>query len=213
MDRRISMKVNCSETIWILATNAFDDTIHEFCITNRKAIFNNNTAGSRQSPLMKQLSTRLREECVSHLGAPLTGRIAKIVPFLRFSPDEAAVVADKGIMELEARLAQPVKLPPTKQGDNLVGNIRLDVTNDCVVCSKVADDYYVPELGARSIFGGVEEVIADPLVDQYLENGEDFAEDQKETRFTVGVDSGKEVDVWLTPAENHAVSSPRNPPS
>ncbi|OTB08228.1 hypothetical protein M426DRAFT_317339 [Hypoxylon sp. CI-4A] len=195
MDRRNSLKVNCVETIWILATNKFDDTIHEFCKTNKRALLNNQTA-TLQS-LIKQLTTQLRKECMSHFGAPLTGRITEIIPFLTFSPDEAAVVANKSIMELEAEVLRPVKLPETKKGDILVGNVQLDVSSDPAVCSKISNDYYAPELGARSIHGGVGEAISKSLVEQYLQDGDSFAEDQKKTQFTVGINAEKEVEVRL----------------
>ncbi|KAI1767877.1 P-loop containing nucleoside triphosphate hydrolase protein [Hypoxylon sp. FL1150] len=197
INRRISMKVNCSETIWILATNQFDHTIHEFCKANKKALLNNDPAS--QQSLTKQLVTRLRKECMTHFGAPLAGRITEIIPFLTFSPDEAAVVAHKGYLKLEADVARPVKLPETKKGDVLVGNVQLDLRHDSVVCSTVANGSYVPELGARSILGGIKETIVGPLVYQYLQDGDGFAEDQKKTFFTVGVNAEKNVEVWLAP--------------
>ncbi len=195
MDRRNSSKVNCLQTIWILATNAFDREIHAFCVLNKELL--ENTADLQRSPTFKKLVARLWKECVSHFGAPLTGRINEIVPFLTFTPDEAAIVADKRFMELEARFARPVKLTPKMEGDNLVGNIYLDIVRGSTVCSNIADKHYMPELGARSIFSGIDRVVSRPLVNMYLENGDDFAENHPETRFLVDVNEEKKIEVLL----------------
>ncbi|KAI0010269.1 P-loop containing nucleoside triphosphate hydrolase protein [Xylariaceae sp. FL0662B] len=195
MDRRSCSKVDCSDSIWILATNQLDDIIHEFCKTNGDAVRNGNL-GSNQDSLMRRLVCRLRKECLSHFGVPLTGRISQIIPFLTFSPEEAAVVADEGIMEVETRVSQPVVVTPTKKGDRLVGNIQLNIMRDATVCSTIANDYYEPQLGARSIFNGIDEVVVTPLVAQYLKDGDGFDEDQEETSFEVGIDSEQEVEVW-----------------
>lgn len=195
MDRRTASKVDCSQTIWILATNKFDPTIHEFCSGNRRDLLE--SPDRLRSTLLGKLVGSLRKECLSHFGAPLAGRISEIVPFLTFSPDEAAIVADKRIMELEARLARPVKIPSTKEGYNPVGNVRLDILRDSMVCSNIADKYYLPELGARSIFGGVKRAIERKLINQYLEDGDDFSEDQPVTHFIVDVNERNEIEVLL----------------
>ena len=51
--------MDCSKTIWILATNALDPTIMEFCKQNNKAIFLDNDP-SQLSSLMKTLGKDLR---------------------------------------------------------------------------------------------------------------------------------------------------------
>ncbi|KAI1085469.1 P-loop containing nucleoside triphosphate hydrolase protein [Whalleya microplaca] len=195
MDRRNCSKVDCSKTIWILATNIFDDIIHEFCKTNRDKL-SNSSVGFEHSSLMRRLIYRLRKECVTKFGAPLSGRITEIIPFITFSADEAAVVVDKAIMKMEAKVVRPVVVSSTKEGDNLVGNIELEVTRDATVCSKLANDYYEPQLGARSIFNGVDEVVVTSLVDQYLKDGDDLAEDQKMSFFKIGINGEDEVEVW-----------------
>ncbi|KAI0196354.1 P-loop containing nucleoside triphosphate hydrolase protein [Astrocystis sublimbata] len=193
IDRRRSSKVNCSQTIWILATNAFDYEIHSFCVRNKELL--KNTVDLRRSPVFTKLVSLLWKQCVTHFGAPLTGRIKEIVPFLTLTPDEAAIVADKRFMELEARFSRPVKLSSMMEDENLVGSIRLDIARDSVVCSNIAGNHYIPELGARSIFSGIERVVCRPLVNMYLDDGDDFAEDQAETRFLVDVNEDNEMEV------------------
>ncbi|KAK5630607.1 hypothetical protein RRF57_006322 [Xylaria bambusicola] len=200
VDRRSASKINCSQTIWILATNIFDPTIHKFCVGNKRELLE--SANKPKPRLFEKLVGFLRKECLSHFGAPLAGRISEIVPFLTFSPDEAAVVVHKKIMELEVELARPIQLSLTKEGENLVGNVELDVARDSMVCSHLAEKYYVPELGARGIFRGVKRAIEERVVDQYLEEGEDFSENQPVTRFTVDVNEEQEVEVLLVPRED-----------
>ncbi|KAI1358548.1 P-loop containing nucleoside triphosphate hydrolase protein, partial [Xylaria arbuscula] len=182
MDRRTASKVDCTQTIWILATNQFDPTIHEFCKRNKQALLE--SPSKALSTLLGKPVDSLRKECLSHFGAPLTGRISEIIPFVTFSPDEAAIVADRRIMEIEARVA--------------LGNVRLDVLRDSMVCSNIAENYYLPELGARSIFGGVKRVIERKLIHEYLEAGDDLSENQPTTRFTVNVNEEEEIEVLLS---------------
>ncbi|KAI0532320.1 P-loop containing nucleoside triphosphate hydrolase protein [Xylaria digitata] len=176
MDRRNWSEVNCLQTIWILATNAFDREIHEFCELNKDLL--ENGADLQRSPAFKKLVARLWKECISYFGAPLSGRINEIVPFLRFTSDESAVVADKGIMVMEEEFARPVK------GDRLIGNVCLDLPRGSTVCSNIANKHYMPVLGARSIFSGIDRVIARPTANMYLEDRDDFAENQPENKIS-----------------------------
>ena len=56
-DRRDLSKVDCSNTIWILATNALDDTIKDFCQRNPD-IFSKE--GTEREVLAKDLSKTMR---------------------------------------------------------------------------------------------------------------------------------------------------------
>jgi hypothetical protein len=52
--------VNCSKTIWILATNALDKRIIDFCGKN-EAIFNEDYPNKRQD-LLEELTSRMKED-------------------------------------------------------------------------------------------------------------------------------------------------------
>ncbi|CAJ2513917.1 Uu.00g020360.m01.CDS01 [Anthostomella pinea] len=197
-DRRNSVDILCSNTIWILATNMFDPVIHKFCEANEDVLFKSDDEAA-QTRVVEKLRRQLRNECITHFGRPSTGRISERIPFLIFSPDEQAVVAHKHLMELEERLARPIVVSRSSQRDNLVGNVRLDILNDSTICSSIARDSYVPQLGARSIFNGADDVVTAPLVSRYLSDGDDFTEEQEETQFRIGVDADEEVEVWLVP--------------
>lgn len=45
--------------------------------------------------------------------------------------------------------------------------------------------------------GRIIEVIANPLVDQYLQDGDHFSEDQSKMKSTVGTNSERYVEGWL----------------
>jgi len=53
--------VDCSKTIWILATNALDGTIKRFCALNEKAIFVDGNNADK-AVLMKRLAKELKTD-------------------------------------------------------------------------------------------------------------------------------------------------------
>jgi len=55
--------VNCSKTIWILATNALDRRIIDFCERN-EAIFNEDNPTKREN-LLEELTSAMREDFIS----------------------------------------------------------------------------------------------------------------------------------------------------
>lgn len=90
----------------------------------------------------------------------------------------------------------PVKVAENPDNDKLVGNVHLKMLNDATICSAIGRDYYLPELGARSISRGVDQLITNPLVARYLESGEDFNDDQPASNFEVGINQQGEVEIW-----------------
>jgi hypothetical protein len=60
-DRRDLKMVDCSKTIWILASNALDPTIKEFCKKNQKSIFLDDDP-SELLRLMKVLGKELKDK-------------------------------------------------------------------------------------------------------------------------------------------------------
>jgi ATP-dependent Clp protease ATP-binding subunit ClpA len=68
-DRRKSNdnKIDCSQTIWILATNALDPTISAFCQQNEQAIFHDEDE-TKKEELMKSLAKELRADSLNCFG-------------------------------------------------------------------------------------------------------------------------------------------------
>jgi phage host-nuclease inhibitor protein Gam len=63
--------VNCSKTTWVLATNAFDQTIHEFCDNHRDEVFGDpgtKNAEEKIRRLGRQLTRRIQKESISVFG-------------------------------------------------------------------------------------------------------------------------------------------------
>ncbi|KAI0444098.1 hypothetical protein F4803DRAFT_561144 [Xylaria telfairii] len=143
LDRRNSAKVDCSKTIWILATNEFDDDIFQFYEANQHELHRSQSE-QKQTRLLDQLKSSLKKQCTAHFGAPLSGRISEIIPFLPFSPGEQAVISHKGLMSPEETLRRPVVISPGGQSDNLVGNVRLEIEDETGLCSTIAREAYTP---------------------------------------------------------------------
>ncbi|KAI1387329.1 P-loop containing nucleoside triphosphate hydrolase protein [Hypoxylon trugodes] len=195
-DRRKGTLVDCSRTIWILATNKLDDSIHAFCKANEQVLFYSEDEDV-QDRLVGELCSQLRKEVIGQFGAPLAGRITEILPFLTFSPREAAVIVHKGLMDMEAEVDRKVRLTLNKEEDIYVGNINIRVNKDATVCSTIAQEEYDRKTGARSINQGLERVVEDPLIDKYLKIDEELDENQPVARFVVDVNVDKDVEVRL----------------
>lgn len=59
--------VNCRKTIWIMATNAFDETIHAFCNTHEAVLFSDEP-GQKGQRLVQKLSGSIRNESKTNFG-------------------------------------------------------------------------------------------------------------------------------------------------
>lgn len=188
--------MDCSQTIWILATNKLDDSIHAFCGANEQVLFEAEEEGAHDK-LIRKLCRDLRTEFIRHFDAPLGGRITEIIPFLVFAPREAAVIVHKALMDLETSVTNRVRLTLNREEDVYVGNISIRIRNDATVCFTIAHDEYEKRAGARSIIQAVERIVQDPLVSQYLQDGDKFDENQPTTHSIVDVNVDMEVEVRL----------------
>ncbi|KAI8635425.1 P-loop containing nucleoside triphosphate hydrolase protein [Xylariaceae sp. FL1651] len=187
-DRRSRSKVDCSKTIWILATNVFDPLIKNFTTRNPEILGEDETAKQK---LVKQLSRELRESCIDKFGAPITGRISEVIPFLPFNLEEQAVIVHKFLQELKERVRAPVVLPQNGR-EQLLGNISLRVRKDASVCRSLAAAEYSPDLGARSLATAVK-IVEERLVEAYLDEEEEIVEDNGMREFCVDVRGGEIV--------------------
>ncbi|KAI3316621.1 P-loop containing nucleoside triphosphate hydrolase protein [Xylariaceae sp. AK1471] len=187
-DRRHGTTIDCSQTIWILATNALDPTIKSFCSDNPEIL------GSDESvalSLSKQLSQEIRKEFLKQFHAPLTGRISGFIPFLPFNEGEQAVVAHKFLLDLRKKVRDPVTLSSDKAGQ-LIGNIHLRIRRDVLVCRTLAAAQYNPDLGARSLLTAVQ-FVQDKLVELYLEEEDEIVEGGEIQEFCVEVQDSEVV--------------------
>ncbi|KAK1241437.1 hypothetical protein MKX08_001411 [Trichoderma sp. CBMAI-0020] len=184
-DRRNGDKIDCSKTIWILATNALDNTILDFCRDNDAITGDDGDEKSRQ---VRKLSQQLRESFLQQFGAPVTGRISDFIPLLPFSDGEQAVITHKCLLELAQDLRLPICLIKGPS-ERLIGNIRLLIRRDGTVCSTLAKAHYHVKLGARSLMAGAEKVKR-IVLDVYLDDDEEITEQDGLRDFVVDVDDG-----------------------
>ncbi|KAI1414197.1 P-loop containing nucleoside triphosphate hydrolase protein [Hypoxylon sp. FL1857] len=192
-DRRHLTTVDCSKTIWILATNALDDTINSFCEDNKEIHSQNETIKEKEA---KRLSKELKDAFLARFNAPITGRVTDFIPFLPFSEDEQAVVAHKFILELCENVRKPIRLSET-QNEQLLGNVRLHIHRDGAICRALANSEYHPNLGARSLHTAVKHEVEAKLLESYLQEDEEIQENVGMTDFVVSV-KGDEIIVERT---------------
>lgn len=85
-------QVDCSKAIWLLTTNRFDDDIIAFNSKNEKMIggyLDNRVSFDR---LQQEFEAFIRPKLRQFFKGGLTRRIDGIVPFFKFSPEEAFVL-------------------------------------------------------------------------------------------------------------------------
>ncbi|POS77932.1 hypothetical protein DHEL01_v203673 [Diaporthe helianthi] len=193
-DRKAKATVDCSKAIWILATNAFDDTILKFCEENKTALFESDNLATAEK-LVKGLCKTLRTESISQFGAPLTGRITEFVPFLTFSKIEQAAVVHKYLTEVGRDLANPVVVTREEEKQRFLGDIDLQVRKDYSACRIIARDEYVEQLGARSVINGVNRMIEGEVIDHYLNMEDEIREGQGIATYRVQPNVDDEIEV------------------
>jgi len=66
-DRRNRQAVDCSKTIWIMATNALDDTILDFCDVHQEQVYQTDDS-HRHAEIMTELSAKLKKQLKSTFG-------------------------------------------------------------------------------------------------------------------------------------------------
>uniref|UniRef100_A0A8H7N4B2 AAA+ ATPase domain-containing protein n=1 Tax=Bionectria ochroleuca TaxID=29856 RepID=A0A8H7N4B2_BIOOC len=185
-DRRNNNRIDCSNTIWIMATNALDETILDFCLKNEAIVGQDQ---SEQARLSKKLSRQLQEDFLQNFDAPVTGRVSEFVPFLPFTRGEQAVITHKCLLELADDLRRPVSLSKGRE-EQLVGNIRLSIRKDATVCLALAQEHYHKKLGARSLKAGAKKV-EQVILDAYLDEDEEIKETGEMRDFFIDYHAGE----------------------
>ncbi|KAL8992368.1 MAG: hypothetical protein Q9169_007154 [Polycauliona sp. 2 TL-2023] len=142
--KRIDGKeLDCSETIWILATNYGEEQIREFWDKNLRDVSEERQLSAPFDIVEKELETSL----IQNISAPVTGRLTAIVPSLHFTPDEQAVVAYTFLR----RLHNDVRADVDEGAKIFAGHMHLRFLDDGQISQYLARAGCNSELGARSL--------------------------------------------------------------
>lgn len=74
-DRRNGATIDCSKTIWILATNALDKTITNFCDVPENALILSHDESTEKTKLGKKLSKALKQAFLAQFTVRLLPRV------------------------------------------------------------------------------------------------------------------------------------------
>jgi len=97
--------------------------------------------------LLSNLDALLKRNFVILFGAPLTGRVTAILPFMPFTAGEQAVVVRKYMLKLANTVRQPIDTGSKK----FAGNTHVKYVNDGQIALHIGKQYYISEIGARSL--------------------------------------------------------------
>ncbi|KAE9987581.1 hypothetical protein EG328_002222 [Venturia inaequalis] len=165
-DRRTNKRIDTSQFIWILATNALDPVIMKFHDEHASVMSNENEKDEPvRTQLVSSLSQQLRSAFTSSLKSPLTCHISQFIPFLPFTAGEQAVCFEKILLELKRRIHEPVNL-----GDKrLCGDVVLHIHSGPAICKHLADLWYDRNTGINSLMTAVNTEIRNLIGSKYLD--------------------------------------------
>ncbi|CAI6331887.1 unnamed protein product [Periconia digitata] len=158
-DRRTNTAIDCTQTIWILATNHGDDLINEYYSKNIEKL----SEKQRNNVDLKTLQAGLKHEYRNKFGAPFSGRVSCVVPFFPFSKSECAVIAHRFLLNFGSQIRKPIDMNP--DSIRLIGHCRLSLEEDGKVCTELSNAFYNKDLGARSLQNAVDSVSTDLSVE------------------------------------------------
>ena len=186
-DRRDNRRLDCSKTIWIMATNEGEEEIQRFWDEH---LFGKPEERQLSAPL-RILQARLKRSFIDKFGAPLTGSVSSIIPFLPFTLNEQAVVAYTFMRKLREETRGPIDVGANR----FVGHSHLNFLDDGQIAKHIVDQGYIPEIGARSLDSEVISQVKQQLMEVVREGEEqieDTADATKLMKYDVRVVDGLE---------------------
>lgn len=171
-DRRDSKSLDCSKTIWILATNSGEEILGKFWVDHLRDA----TDEQRNDAPFNELQLKLKAFLATVIGKPLSGRMTRIIPFFSFNKDEQAVVAYKFLRDLRMNVRKPICL----EAGQVLRHLHLNLVDDGKISSGIASVFYQPGLGARSMKAGVECLVTHRLCEDFLEEPDLVADEMNE---------------------------------
>ncbi|KAL6716589.1 hypothetical protein ACLMJK_006156 [Lecanora helva] len=103
-ERRFNRRIDCSKVIWVLASNLGCEIIQKFWTENLKDV----PVEKQKRVSFTSFERSLKQSIIASLGAPFTGRLKSIVPFMPFSLEEQAVTTYKFMRSLWVEVRKPI---------------------------------------------------------------------------------------------------------
>jgi ATP-dependent Clp protease ATP-binding subunit ClpB len=160
-DRRNHQKLDCKNIIWILATNLGTELIRKFAAQHVQDHYQE----QQKKVPFDDLRGSVRQIVSDALGAPLTGRLTEIVPFLPFNQDEQAVATYKFMRKRRMQVRGAIDI----EAKSFLKHIFLNLVDDGEIAKHLAAKSYNPELGARSLSSAVNREIGRKVSDHFQE--------------------------------------------
>ncbi|KAL8814672.1 MAG: hypothetical protein Q9223_006121 [Gallowayella weberi] len=206
--REVGKPIDCTKIIWVLASNQGEGIIQKYW---------NDHLADLPDPLqlpIDPLQRQLEQNFQYSFGASLTGRLSAIIPFLPFSKEERAVVTYTFVRKLFNESRKPV----SNEANQLARHLFLNFAEDGQLASFLAEKYYCPELGARSLLKAVNTQICHKVTNEFLIQGEEITDEVNDKdwtnydvrvqdsrvgfkEITVQVKGSRTVQQWINPSD------------
>ncbi len=158
---RSGRKVTCKNVIFILTANCLDAHIEDFFRVNPLPTMSDLGDKDKLADLQRKLDAKLRPKMRDSFGPALARRVKEIIPFVPFTCEEAAVLADQSLTSLARELALPPAAP------SQLGHI--DFAYDGAVARLLGREYLGHQSeGASAIRRAVERQVEQPLAAAYV---------------------------------------------
>lgn len=165
-------RLDCSKTIWIMATNQGQEQITTFWEKH----FQNVPEEHQLSVPMNTLQSGLRRVFIDDFGAPLTGRTFSIIPFFPFTANEQAVVAYTFMRRLRNEVRQKIDI----KAKQFVRHIHIHFPDDAQLARHIVMEGYEADTGARSLDGEVVRQVEHKLMREVLNGEQQITDDVDE---------------------------------
>lgn len=169
-DRRTGKSLDCTKILWIMAANLGDSVIQDWWDENHEGTAMAAPSGGAES--YEELQRSLERLYTATLGAPLTGRLSAIIPFVPFEDGEQAVTTYKFLRELWQLAREPIDVGARK----FARHTYLRFVDDGALAAHLARKHYSPELGARSLEKAVQREVRAKLAYKQMEGTEAFTD-------------------------------------
>ena len=168
-DRRLDKPIDCSKVIWVLASNLGCEVIQKFWADHLQ----DKTELQQQRVPRSTFEKSLKQSIMNILGAPFTGRLTAIVPFMPFNAGEQAVATYKFMRHLWNNVRKPIDINSKAFPRHLFVNYN----DDGAIAAHIAKNNYSSETGARPLQHAVNRDIRGKLSRVFL-NGKEMVKDE-----------------------------------